>query len=279
MTRAAVYAGADGAARVARAQRDELVDAGPAPPGGFVPTEAAWAALEAADGRRLDATDVRLLTPVRPSKLVCVGLNYRDHAAEAGQPLPARPLLFAKLPSAVIGPDEPVLVFDEADEMDYEAELALVVSRRIGPRDPVEPLAAIGGYTALNDVSARAVQMSEGQWTRGKSFDASAPLGPAIVRADPGFAWGELPVRCRVSGELLQDGHTRDLVFSPGELVAFIAARITLEPGDVIATGTPAGVGMAREPQRFLRAGDTLETIVGAAGVLRNPVRAARSGG
>lgn len=208
----------------------------------------------------------------RPGKIVCVGLNYRDHAAEAALDLPVSPLLFAKWPNALVGPGQPIVLPLGADQVDYEAELAVVMSRTAFRVFEREALDYVAGYLCLNDVSARDVQFAEGQWTRGKSFDTFCPIGPRLVPAEQVGDPQSLRVRCLLNGEVVQDGSTADMVFGVAELIAFTSRHITLEPGDLLATGTPAGVGWARKPQRFLRAGDTVTVEIERVGSLTNPV-------
>ncbi|HWH31622.1 MAG TPA: fumarylacetoacetate hydrolase family protein [Egibacteraceae bacterium] len=207
---------------------------------------------------------VKLLAPVIPTKILAIGRNYADHAAEMGGEVPPEPLVFAKLPTTVIGPDDAIVLPELSGEVHHEAELAVVV-KRIARQVPVERAhEAILGYTCANDVTARDLQRTDGQWTRAKGFDTFCPLGPWIS-TDLDLA--DAAVRCRVNGQTRQDGSTRDLVFSIPQLVSHLSAFTTLLPGDVILTGTPAGVGELRD-------GDTVEVEVGGIGVLRNPVRA-----
>jgi 2-keto-4-pentenoate hydratase/2-oxohepta-3-ene-1,7-dioic acid hydratase in catechol pathway len=224
-------------------------------------------------GRRVPLADVTLLAPVaRPSKVIAVGLNYADHARESGAAIPPAPLLFAKAPSSIVGPD--VAIDGESgnsQEVDYEAELAVVIGRRAAA-DVTDPMSHVLGYTICNDVSARDAQLSDGQWMRGKSFDTFCPLGPWIVTADELPDPQSLRIGCTVSGEKLQDGTTAEMIFSVAEIVTYVARFMTLEPGDVIATGTPYGVGFARNPQRFLRDGDEVTCWVEGIGELTNPV-------
>jgi 2-keto-4-pentenoate hydratase/2-oxohepta-3-ene-1,7-dioic acid hydratase in catechol pathway len=217
---------------------------------------------------------VKLGMPVVPGKLVCIGLNYRDHAAETGQEPPSEPMVFAKFTSALIGPDDTIILPYDEPRPDWEAELAVVIGTRVRRATGAAALAAIGGYTAFNDVSGRQAQFAPGrQFTRGKSYDTFAPIGPAIAPVD-GVDLGNLAVRCRVSGETVQDSSTAQLIFDVQRLVEHCSAAFTLEPGDVIATGTPPGVGDARSPQVYLKDGDVVEVEVEGAGVLRNPCRA-----
>jgi 2-keto-4-pentenoate hydratase/2-oxohepta-3-ene-1,7-dioic acid hydratase in catechol pathway len=200
----------------------------------------------------------------RPGKIVAVGRNYVDHAAELGHPVPSRPLLFLKPPSAVIGDGDAIVLPRASVQVEHEGEIGLVLGRRLRRGDEVEARAAIAGITCVNDVTARDLQRSDEQWTRAKGFDTFCPLGPRVVAIDPARL-GELVVRCRVNGVERQCGHARDMVFSPAALVAYISHVMTLEPGDLIATGTPAGVGP-------LRPGDVVEVEIAEVGVLHNPV-------
>jgi 2-keto-4-pentenoate hydratase/2-oxohepta-3-ene-1,7-dioic acid hydratase in catechol pathway len=234
--------------------------------------EAAQASAEriAADGQPLDALELAAPVP-RPGKVVAIGLNYHAHAEEQGIEAPAEPLIFAKFPSAVVGHGATVS-WDEAltSRVDYEAELAVVIGRRARHVSEAEALDHVLGYTCANDITARDLQRGDGQWVRGKSLDTFCPLGPLLVTrrdlADP----QALAVRCRVNGELLQDGSTRDMIFPVRRLVAHCSRAFTLEPGDVILTGTPPGVGFARRPPRYLADGDEVEVEVEGIGRLRN---------
>ena len=225
--------------------------------------------------------EVSMLAPVpRPGKIVAVGLNYRDHAAEAGLPVPETPVIFGKFPSAVIGPGLPIVLPAGSRRVDYEGELGVVIGRRVRRVLRQDALGAVLGFVPANDVSDRDVQKADGQWVRAKSCDTFAPLGPAIVTTDeverlaPG---GVLRLQTRVNGTVLQDGSTADLVFDVATLLAFVSETITLEPGDVLLTGTPAGVGFARRPRVFLSPGDVVEVEIDALGTLRNPVIAERA--
>jgi len=201
-----------------------------------------------------------------------VGLNYRDHAAETGRPLPEAPTLFVKSPSSVIGPGEPIVVPPIVTMPDYEGELAVVIGTQC--RDvPVErALDVVAGLTIGHDVSARDHQYTTGQWSWSKSFDTFCPLGDVVVSLDEVDLAGGLAIETRVSGEVLQSSNTSELVFSVPELIAWVTQGCTLEPGDVILTGTPAGVGAARNPPRWLVDGDTVEITIDGLGTLRNPV-------
>jgi 2-keto-4-pentenoate hydratase/2-oxohepta-3-ene-1,7-dioic acid hydratase in catechol pathway len=216
-----------------------------------------------------------LLPLERPQKVICVGLNYRDHAEESGLPPPERPILFAKWPSALIGPGEPIAIPGITRQVDYEAELGVVIGSRVRGISAADALEAVAGYVCVNDVSARDLQFSDGQWARAKSLDTFCPVGPQVVPAaeipDP----QSLGIRTRLNGELMQDSTTASMIFTVAEIVAFASEAITLEPGDLIATGTPAGVGFARTPPVWLRPGDEVTVEIDRIGALTNPVIAA----
>ena len=215
----------------------------------------------------------RLLAPIpRPSKFICVGLNYRDHAAETKMEIPKIPTIFSKFSNTVIGPREPIVLPKNSSKPDYEAEFAFIVGtggRHISRDDWA---AHVFGYTIVNDVSARDFQMATSQWLMGKTFDTFAPMGPWIVSADEIADPHSLDICLRINGETLQSSNTRELIFKTPELVEFISSVVTLEPGDVVSTGTPAGVGFARKPPRYLRAGDDVVISIAGIGELRNPV-------
>jgi 2-keto-4-pentenoate hydratase/2-oxohepta-3-ene-1,7-dioic acid hydratase in catechol pathway len=209
-----------------------------------------------------------------PEKVLCMGLNYRDHAEEAGLPLPEVPLFFAKFRNSLIGPnDEIVLPPAASAQVDYEAELAIVIGRRCRDVAAEQALDYVAGAMALNDVSARDMQLQVSQWTMGKAIDTFAPCGPALVTLDELGDLQDLGIRARVNGETLQDANTSLMVFDVAEAIAFLTRVMTLEPGDIISTGTPAGVGMARDPQVWLHDGDVVEIEIDGIGTLRNPVR------
>jgi len=211
----------------------------------------------------------------RPGKIVCVGMNYRDHAAEAGMEVPEQPVLFAKWPNGLIGPGEAIVLPPDPSQVDYEAELGVVIGLRARGLRTEDALDAVAGYVCVNDVSARDLQFADGQWTRGKSLDTFCPVGPRLVPAAEVPDPQRLGIRCRVNGELLQDSSTAQMVFSVAEIVAFVSTWLTLEPGDLIATGTPAGVGFTREPPVYLRPGDEVTVEIDGLGALVNPVAAA----
>jgi 2-keto-4-pentenoate hydratase/2-oxohepta-3-ene-1,7-dioic acid hydratase in catechol pathway len=229
---------------------------------------------EADDGDRVALAGLRVRAPVpKPGKIVAVGLNYRDHAAESGQPIPEEPILFAKFANSVIGPGDAIEIPRATERTDYEAELGVVIGRVAREVGRDEALSAVAGYTCVNDVSARDLQLRVSQWTRGKAVDTFLPMGPALVTPDEIPDPGRLAIRCVVNGEVMQDSNTDQMIFDVAELVSFISQTLTLEPGDVIATGTPPGVGFARKPPRFLGAGDEVTVEIEGIGALTNPVR------
>ncbi|HEY8029505.1 MAG TPA: fumarylacetoacetate hydrolase family protein [Gaiellaceae bacterium] len=205
-------------------------------------------------------------------KIVCVGLNYVDHAREVDLALPEKPLLFAKWQSAVIASGEAIVIPPGVEEVDYEAELAVVIGARAKRVSVENALEAVEGYTCLNDVSARAQQFADGQWTRAKSIDTFCPIGPRVVPREEVGDPQSLRISCRVNGETVQDGSTGDMIFGVAELIAYVTETITLEPGDVIATGTPPGVAFGRPDGRYLQRGDTVAVVIERVGVLSNPV-------
>jgi 2-keto-4-pentenoate hydratase/2-oxohepta-3-ene-1,7-dioic acid hydratase in catechol pathway len=211
----------------------------------------------------------------RPRNVLCIGLNYRDHAAEGGVPLPEKPVVFAKLTRCITGPGDPILLPPDTTEVDYEAELAVVIGRRCRGVSATNALDYVAGYTCLNDVSARDFQRGDGQWVRAKSQDTFGPMGPYLVTSEDIPDPQTLPIRCMVNGKVLQDSNTDKMIFGVRQLIAFISRGITLEPGDVISTGTPHGVGFARKPPIFLKAGDEVVVAIEGIGELSNPVKAA----
>jgi 2-keto-4-pentenoate hydratase/2-oxohepta-3-ene-1,7-dioic acid hydratase in catechol pathway len=217
--------------------------------------------------------DVRLLAPLlRPGKILCVGLNYRDHAIESKMELPKVPAVFTKFSNAIVGHGANVIIPRMTQQADYEAEMAVVIgkkARRVEAKDWQE---YVFGYTILNDVSARDVQLSTSQWSLGKSFDTFAPIGPAIVGKDEIEDPHVLDISLSIDGEVLQHSNTRELIFKVPDLIAYLSSIITLEPGDLISTGTPSGVGLGRTPQRWLKAGETMTITVEEIGTLANPI-------
>ncbi len=222
------------------------------------------------DGEEMD---VRLGPPIaRPSKIICLGKNYIEHAREGHFEPPDKPLLFAKAPSALNGPRDPVVLPQSCGQVDWEVELALVIGRE-GKRIPAaEALNYIAGYTVMNDVSGREAQFGDGQWFRGKSFDTFAPMGPTLVTPDEIEDIADLQLTAKVDGETMQTGNTGDLIFDIPYLLHYISEDITLLPGDVISTGTPAGVGIFRDPPVTLQAGNVVACRIEGIGSLVNPI-------
>ena len=247
----------------------QLLQTGPAA------LEAVARAARRPEAVKLDAAGVKLLPPVPdPPKIVCLGLNYRDHAAEGGAPIPKEPVLFSKYATALIGAGQPIVLPPVSKEVDYEAELVVVVGKRGRPRNEQEAREYVAGYTVGHDVSARDWQLrkDQKQWMVGKTFDTFAPTGPVLVTADEVPDPHRLAIRLRLNGQTMQDSNTREMIFSVPAVLAYLAQVFTLEVGDLIFTGTPAGVGFARKPPVFLKAGDVVEVEIEGLGVLRNPV-------
>ncbi|HSF29509.1 MAG TPA: fumarylacetoacetate hydrolase family protein [Candidatus Tectomicrobia bacterium] len=233
---------------------------------------------EQAEGLRRDGvvftlSEVTLKAPIpRPGKLILLGLNYRDHAAETGQKIPEVPTLFAKYSNSVVGPAAAILIPRVTDQIDYEAEFAFVIGRR-GHSIPQEcALDYVAGYTIVNDVSARDYQFVTSQWMVGKTFDTHCPMGPALVLKEEIPDPHDLDICLSIAGEVLQKSNTNQLIFKIPETVEYLSQVMTLEPGDVISTGTPAGVGFTRKPPRWLRPGETVRIDIAGLGVLENPV-------
>jgi len=262
-----------GGPRLGRLDGDTVVDAGAAPPEGFVPSDEGWERIEDASGDATPAAGVRLLHPTAPRSLIAIGLNYRDHAEESELDIPPVPVVFAKLPSALIGPDEPIVVPREETRPDYEGEVAVVLGRTVYRASAYEARKAVGGITCLHDVSGRRAQLETPlrQFTLGKSFDTFSPMGPCVASADD-LDLEAIGIRTVVSGETMQESSTANLIFSIVDLIVYCSAGVTLEAGTVIATGTPGGVGDSRVPPRYLREGDVVEITVDGVGTLRNPV-------
>lgn len=230
--------------------------------------------LTSSAGERFGLGAVRLLAPLRPGKILCAGVNYRSHADEnPNAKMPDEPFFFAKLPSAVIGPNEPIRR-GHTRQLDYEVELAVVIGKVLCRAAEREVMDAVFGYTLLHDVSARDVQFKDNQITLGKNFDTFCPIGPCLVTKDELTHPDEVRLRSFVNGELRQDGSTSEWLFSLPELLSFLSQHLTLEPGDVVSTGTPAGVGVFRQPPRFLEPGDVVILEGEGVGRLENPVEA-----
>ena len=207
-----------------------------------------------------------------PDKIICLGLNYPEHAAEFNASIPLAPTLFAKFRNSLGGPASPIIIPRVSDKIDYEGELAVVIGGRCKDVPEQDALACVAGYTIMNDVSARDLQMQTSQWMAGKTPDTFGPMGPGIVPAadipDP----QTLEIRTRVNSVQLQHGHTKDMIFPVSRIIAFLSSLMTLEPGDIIATGTPSGVGFKRQPPIFLKPGDVVEVEIRGIGIIRNPV-------
>ena len=233
------------------------------------------AAAAIASGKPIPRERVRLLPPVvRPEKIICIGLNYADHARETGKEAPNEPVVFNKLLTTLRAAGDPIVLPRLSSKVDYEAELVAVIGTagRHIPKD--KALECVAGYTCGNDVSARDWQAQKpgGQWLLGKSFDSFAPLGPELVTADEVGDAGNLGIKLRINGQTMQDSRTSQLIFGIAHLVSYISGICRLAPGDLIYTGTPSGVGFARKPPVYLRAGDAVEVEIEKIGVLRNPV-------
>jgi acylpyruvate hydrolase len=211
---------------------------------------------------------------MRPGKIICIGQNYLEHAKESGASRPPFPIIFAKYANTVIGPGEPIVIPRAVEKPDYEGELAVVIGRRGRDIPEAEALSYVAGYMPLNDVSARDWQNRTGQWVIGKTCDTFCPMGPALVTADEVPDPQNLHLRTVIGDEVLQVGYTGDMIFSVAFLIADMSRVMTLEPGDVIATGTPPGIGAARVPPRWLRPGDVVRVEIDGVGVLENPVGA-----
>ena len=268
------FATSSGDVRLGRLDGDQITDAGAAPAIGFDSTPEAWSVIGAAAGATHAVGSVQLLHPVHPGKLIAIGLNYRDHAEESELDIPEVPVVFSKFSTCLIGSGQTIVVPREETRPDYEAELAVVICKRTYRATLDNALESVGGYTAINDVSGRRAQLETPlrQFVYGKSFDTFGPLGPAVSSMD-GVDLGNIDVSTTIAGEVLQSSNTRNLIFSVAQIIEYLSRGITLEPGDVIATGTPGGVGDGRNPKRYLRDGETVEVRVSGIGTLSNPVR------
>lgn len=245
--------------------------------GGADMLKAADKASKAATAAKVkhDAAKAKLLPPIPdPRKVICIGLNYRDHAIESGAPIPPEPILFSKYATALIGHGDAIVLPPVSQEVDYEAELVIVVGKRGRHVKAEQAMGYVAGYTVGHDVSARDWQLKkEGkQWMVGKTFDTFAPTGPHLVTSDEVGDPHNLAIRLRLNGKTMQDSSTKQLIFNTGQIIAYLSQVFTLEPGDLIFTGTPPGVGFARKPPVFLKAGDVCEVEIDGLGVLRNPV-------
>ena len=221
----------------------------------------------------VDAGDIRIEAPVpRPSKIICIGLNYLDHVTESGAEIPKAPLIFSKFDTCVAASEDPILLPVGSVQVDFEAELAVVIGRRTKNIKLDDAMNYVFGYTNFNDVSARDMQFADGQWQRGKSCDTFAPFGEYVATKDEIPDPHNLRIQFRLNGETMQNSNTNQLIFRIPELVEYLSRSITLEPGDIIATGTPPGVGFARKPPVFLKDGDVCEVEIDGLGILINPV-------
>lgn len=230
---------------------------------------------EATAGARRSMAELNLGPPVlEPRKVICLGLNYQAHITELGRELPAYPTLFAKFARTLTGPYDPLPMVAESSQIDWEVELAVIVEADVRHASPESAVAAIAGYCVANDVSMRDWQWRTDEWLQGKAFEASTPMGPALVTpdeiADASTGSPDLEVRCEVDGEVMQQARTGDLLFGPAEVVAYISQIVTLEAGDIILTGTPGGIGAGRKPQVFLRPGQVVRSSIEALGELVN---------
>jgi len=224
-------------------------------------------------GLLLDTTNVRILPPVPvPGKLVCLGVNYRDHAEEAHVTIPERPIIFSKPSTAIVGPEDPVVYPKVSTQVDYEIELAVVIGRTGRNVSESDAFDHVAGYTVLNDVSARDIQFADRQWFRGKGFDTFAPTGPCLVLREQLGDPHNLKMELRVNREVRQKSTTANMIFKIPQIVASISSVMTLQPGDIIGTGTPAGVGFYAKPEKRLKPGDIIEAEIEGIGVLRNKV-------
>lgn len=234
------------------------------------------AGAPAEEGAAIPVEDVELLAPVpRPGKIICVGLNYRDHAAETGKPIPTEPVLFAKFANSVVAHGVSVEIPEVAHEVDWEAELGVVIGRTARRVSTDQALDHVAGYVCLNDLSARDLQRSGGQWTRGKAIDDFLPMGPWLATSDDVPDPQDLTIRCLLNGAVMQESSTSQMIFGVAELVSTISQTVTLEPGDCIATGTPPGIGMAKTPPRFLQPGDVVTVEIDGLGSLTTTMRSA----
>ena len=240
--------------------------------GGKAAQSAAQKAISNASAS-LALSEVKLLAPIpRPGKIICIGLNYSDHAAETGQPLPKFPIIFSKYANTVIATGDSIVLPRVTNEVDYEAELGFVIGKTARYVSVANALDYVAGYMPINDVSARDYQNRTSQWTMGKTFDTFAPMGPALVTSDEIPNPGDLKISLTINGETLQNSNTNKLIFGVPQLIEAISEVMTLEPGDIVSTGTPPGVGMARNPKRYMKSGDMVNITIEGLGTLSNPV-------
>ncbi|MGW4379173.1 fumarylacetoacetate hydrolase family protein [Kitasatospora sp. NPDC004531] len=267
----------DDGLHAARVENGGYVDLGPGDVGSLLARPDWREFAEAAEGEPfvVEPSQVAAVVP-RPGKIVCVGLNYRTHIAEMGRQMPEYPTLFAKYPEVLIGPYDTLELPPESPTVDWEAELVVVVGQRVRRADRSEAEAAIAGYTVMNDVSMRDWQFRTMEWLQGKTWEASTPIGPWL--ATPDEVAPDAVISCDVDGEVVQRSTISDLLFDAADLISYISTMITLNPGDLIATGTTGGVGHARRPQRYLQDGQNLVTAVAGIGAMRNPVHRGEAG-
>ena len=232
--------------------------------------------LKTPEGERLMTHPLKSVTldaPLsRPGKIVALGKNYLDHVVETGSDIPEHPVVFAKFPSSVIGPDDPIPMPEVSSKLDWEVELGVVIGKTCRNVSEKKALDYVAGYTIINDISARDLQMGDGQWVRGKSLDGFCPMGPCIVTQDELGAASKLKMHTKVNGVIKQASSTSEMIFKVPTIVSYLSKSFTLEPGDVIATGTPSGVGFVRDPPEFLKAGDKVELYIEKIGYLRNKI-------
>jgi 2-keto-4-pentenoate hydratase/2-oxohepta-3-ene-1,7-dioic acid hydratase in catechol pathway len=271
--RAVRFVDPSGAVKLGRLEADVVYDAGPAGAIGFVPNQQGWEQIAGASGLAHLVEDVRLLHPTVPNKLIAIGLNYRDHAEESELEIPSVPVVFAKWTTSLTGHRQPIVVPREETRPDYEGEVAVVLGHDVYRADEVRARAAVGGISAFHDVSGRRAQLETPlrQFTLGKSFDTFAPMGPCVSNAE-GFDLTDIDVATTVNGDLRQSSNTRNLIFSIVDLIVYLSRGMTLQAGDVIATGTPGGVGDSRVPPLYLTEGDVVDVTVAGVGTLSNPV-------
>jgi 2-keto-4-pentenoate hydratase/2-oxohepta-3-ene-1,7-dioic acid hydratase in catechol pathway len=234
------------------------------------------AAALAARGEPRALSNVRLRAPLIPRALICIGLNYMDHCRETGSPVPTRPVIFAKFANALANPGDTITWYaDTTQTVDYEAELGVIIGKPCYRVSQADALSYVGGYTCVNDVSARDIQTSDGgkQWTLGKTPDGFCPIGPVLVTADEIPDPQVLAIRCVLNGQVVQNSNTKEMIFNVAHLIAHLSRFMTLQPGDLISTGTPFGVGMSRTPQLWMKDGDEVVVEVEKIGALRNRIR------
>jgi 2-keto-4-pentenoate hydratase/2-oxohepta-3-ene-1,7-dioic acid hydratase in catechol pathway len=271
--RAVRFVDPSGAVKLGRLEGEVVYDAGQAGPLGFVPSPEGWQQIADASGLAHPTEEVRVLHPTVPVKLMAIGLNYRDHAEESELEIPPVPVVFAKWATSLTGHRHPIVIPREETRPDYEGEVAVVLGRDVYRADEATARAAVGGVSAFHDVSGRRAQLETPlrQFTLGKSFDTFAPMGPCVVSAD-GVDLADIDVATSVNGEQRQSSNTRNLIFSIVELIVYLSKGMTLHAGDVIATGTPGGVGDSRVPPLYLADGDVVDVTVSGVGTLSNTV-------